>query len=80
MVAKQNLALPLGELSPQVTERVSRAGLVLSASISPEAAARDVLALPLGELSPQVTERVKRIGSAEIKGPFLGGGCRGRRP
>ena len=62
-----NLALPLGELSPQVTERV----LSVTSSVYPlrprfarpplprgEARKAPRLALPLGELSPQATERV----------------------
>ena len=48
------LALPLGELSPQVTERVLALPL---GELSPQVTER-ALALPLGELSPQVTERV----------------------
>ena len=68
------LALPLGELSPQVTERVlppflnqkiknrSRSVSVPTRSLSPANTlcngVQPPLALPLGELSPQVTERV----------------------
>ena len=48
------LALPSGELSPQVTERALALPL---GELSPQVTER-VLALPLGELSPQVTERV----------------------
>ena len=52
----KNLALPLGELSPQATERAHLA-LPLG-ELSPQATERAYLALPLGELSAQVTERV----------------------
>ena len=47
------MALPLGELSPQVTERALALPL---GELSPQVTER-TLALPLGELSPQVTER-----------------------
>ena len=57
------LALPPGELSPQVTERVTCA-----------LPARDVwpLALPPGKLSPQVTERATcALPALAAPGPWL---------
>ena len=49
-----DLALPLGELSPKVTERAPCPPRRLLAESPPPTD----LALPLGELSPKVTERV----------------------
>ena len=58
------LALPLGELSPQVTERVLQDALSDLAMLGqmPSLSECSPLALPLGELSPQVTERVLQLG------------------
>ena len=65
----KNLALPLGELSPQATERAYLA-LPLG-ELSPQATERDHLALPLGELSAKLTERVKYEGTATPVVPLL---------
>ena len=58
------MALPLGELSPKVTERALQALPISSGRCSNGTHLRLViprseasLALPLGELSPKVTER-----------------------
>ena len=71
------LALPLGELSPQATERALHPGFpspssLCSATSPKERGKGDArhfscrgtspLALPLGELSPKVTERVLHSG------------------
>ena len=52
------VALPLGELSPQVTERELKPFSNLMPTYYVKRCSP--LALPLGELSPQVTERVLR--------------------
>ena len=71
------LALPLGELSPQATERVWPSQYTLSVLASlghlsqGERQGRPPrLALPLGELSPQVTERVLQSRSARTLSVF----------
>ena len=62
--SKAPMALPLGELSPKVTERALQALPISSGRCSNGTHLRLViarseasLALPLGELSPKVTER-----------------------
>ena len=65
-----SLALPLGELSPQVTERALSVLAALS-HLSQGRGKCSPLALPLGELSPQVTERalagIENIGDTPRK-------------
>ena len=51
------LALPLGELSPKVTERAHAVTFVAKAPGITRKLPAVLLALPLGELSPKVTER-----------------------
>ena len=51
------LALPLGELSPQVTERAHAVDLDTKGLGIMRKFSAVLLALPLGELSPKVTER-----------------------
>ena len=51
------LPLPLGEVSPQVTERAHAVTFVAKALGTMRKLPAVLLALPLGEVSPQVTER-----------------------
>ena len=51
------LPLPLGEVSPQVTERAHAVTFVAKAPGITRKLPAVLLALPLGELSPKVTER-----------------------
>ena len=90
--SEASLALPLGELSPKVTERALQALPISSGRCSNGTHLRLViarseasLALPLGELSPKVTERALQAllngNSNQGEGCFsLSGGCAASSP
>ena len=90
--SKAPMALPLGELSPKVTERALQALPISSGRCSNGTHLRLVIprskapmALPLGELSPKVTERALQAllngNSNQGKCCFsLSGGCAASSP